>query len=663
MVMADPVPPLVMKDGLTLLSPESDMREIVLGTAGHVDHGKTSLVRALTGIETDRLKEEKKRGITIELGFAFLDLPCGHRVGLVDVPGHEKFVKNMVAGAAGVDFIIFVIAADEGIMPQSTEHFEICRLLGIKQGIIVLTKIDMVEPDWLEMVEEEVRDYFSGTFLEEADLVKVSSVTGAGIDELKDRIDALVQDFTFAETYGPFRLPVDRVFSMKGFGSIVTGTSLSGRIQIGDDVELFPKGLRGKVRGIQSHGQTVEMVEAGKRTAINIQGIGQEDIERGNQLITPGCVEPSYMFDAEFMYLSSREKPLKNRTRVRVHLGSAEVMGRIVLLDDETLNPGDKTNVQILLEEPCGCWPNDRYVVRSYSPVATIGGGVIFGASPFKRKRFKEENRDAFKVYRQGENEEVFLMRLQESGVGGLTQHELGVKCGLFGKKLDKALTLPISGRKIIVVDSDARLMVSGDVFARLSGKIIDLLTGYHQQYPLRSGYDKEELRSKELGFLNPKIFRTVLASLVKQNLIVMEDAIVRLFDHRVVFQADESKTQEEILALYLAGGLKTPTIKEVYGAFPKLAHPFVKEMLMVLVAEQSMTKINEDLYFAATHLEKLQHDLVEFISREGEIDAPRFKELTGLSRKFSIPLLEYFDKQKITLRVGDKRILREKRG
>jgi selenocysteine-specific elongation factor len=638
------------------------MREIVLGTAGHVDHGKTSLVRALTGIETDRLKEEQKRGITIELGFAFLDLPCGHRVGLVDVPGHEKFVKNMVAGAAGVDFVLFVIAADEGIMPQTTEHFEICRLLGIEQGIIVLTKTDMVEPDWLEMVTEEVRDYFTDTFLEDADLVAVSSTTRDGIDELKTTIDGLVKGFVFAETYGPFRLPVDRIFSMKGFGSVVTGTSLTGRIKLGDDVELFPQNLFGKVRGIQSHGETVEMVEAGKRTAINIQGIAQDEIERGNQIITPGCVEPSYMFDARFSYLSSLEKPLKNRTRVRVHIGSAEIMGRVVLLDDETLAPGSETNIQILLEEPCGCWPGDRYVIRSYSPVATIGGGVIYGSSPRKRKRFKPENNEAFSIYEEGDPEALFLLRLRESGFTGLTQAQLGVKCGLFGKKLDKALKTPISGRRIIVVDSDSRLMISGEVFETLSIKIVALLEEYHKNNPQKAGIDKEELRSREFGYLNGRIFRVALTSLAKQNRIAVEDALLRLFDHKVVFQADESKTQKELLEFYTGSGLKTPTIKEAYAKFAKLEPAFVKDMLMVLVAEKAMTKVNEDLYFASSVLTDLQTRLVEFITREGDIDAPRFKELTGLTRKFSIPLLEHFDKEKLTLRVGDKRILREKR-
>jgi len=295
------------------------MREIVLGTAGHVDHGKTSLVRALTGIDTDRLKEEKKRGITIELGFAFLDLPCGHRLGIIDVPGHERFVKNMVAGATGIDLLAFVIAADEGIMPQTREHFEICRLLGVKRGLVILTKKDMVDAEWLALVQEDVRQFLAGSFLEDAPMVAVSSTTGEGLDEVRQVLDTMVRASEFSESHGPFRLPVDRVFSMKGFGVVVTGTSISGRISVGEDITVYPQGHTAKIRGIQVHGQDVDLVEAGKRTAINIQGLDTEMLGRGNMLATPGTLAPSYLLDGDFFYLSGNAKPLKNRSRVRAH--------------------------------------------------------------------------------------------------------------------------------------------------------------------------------------------------------------------------------------------------------------------------------------------------------------------------------------------------------
>lgn len=638
------------------------MREIVLGTAGHVDHGKTSFVRALSGIETDRLKEEKKRGITIELGFAFLDLPCGHRLGIVDVPGHEKFVKNMVAGASGIDLVAFVIAADEGIMPQTREHFEICRLLGVDKGLIVLTKKDMVEAEWLELVEEEVREFFKDSFLADAPMLSVSSVTGEGIAEVKDVLDDLVNQCDFSEAHGPFRLPVDRVFAMKGFGAVVTGTSISGRIQVGDEVEIFPRQEVAKVRGIQSHGLSVDVVEAGKRTAINIQGVDKEHIDRGNMLISPGCLEPTYMLDAHFLYLSSRDKPLKNRTRVRVHLGSAEIMGRIVLLEDEVLASGAEANVQILLEEPVGVWPGDHYVVRSYSPVATIGGGVIYSSSPRKRRRFRSEDKDVFVVYGQGDQEELCLLHLRESGYTGLTIEEIGVKVGIFGNRLQKLLKAPISASKIVVIDSERKLMVSRERFDALAQTITDILVQYHQDNPLKTGFMKEELRSKLFGSQEYKIFQAVLNNLLKKGVVVSEDSLLRMADHKVVLQADEKEVQADMIALYKKAGLTAPTYKEVLARSPDLSPDFVKEMMAVLIKDGLLVKVNEDLYFYGAHLDKLQADLVAFITTEGEIDAPRFKGLTGLTRKFSIPLLEYFDKKKITLRVGDIRVLREKR-
>lgn len=638
------------------------MREIVLGTAGHVDHGKTSLVRALSGIETDRLKEEKQRGITIELGFAFLDLPCGHRLGIVDVPGHEKFIKNMVAGASGIDLVAFVVAADEGIMPQTREHFEICRLLGVEKGLIIITKKDMVEPEWLELVQEEIRDFFSETFLDDAPMLTVSSLTGEGIDEVKGVLDALVSQCDFSEAHGPFRLPVDRVFAMKGFGSVVTGTSISGRINVGDEVEVFPRNKFGKIRGIQSHGIGVDMVEAGKRTAINVQGVDKEEIDRGNMLITPGCLVPSYMLDARFLYLSSREKQLKNRSRVRVHLGSAEIMGRVVLLEDEVLAPGSEANVQILLEEPVGVWPGDHYVIRSYSPVITIGGGVIHSVSPRKRRRFKPENVEAFKVYALGDQEEIFLFHLRESGYQGMTMDELAVRSGIFGNRLQKLLSGPISASKIMVVDSERKLMVSRERFDALAAAITATLSRYHQDNPLKTGLAKEELRSKLIGGQENKIFQAVINNLLKKGVIAAEDSLVRMADHKVVLRADEKVVQATMLALYDKAGLATLTYKEILARFPDVSPEFVKEMMQVLIKDGKLVKVNEDLYFYKGHLEKLKVDLVAFIKAEGDIDAPRFKGLTGLTRKFSIPLLEYFDKEKITLRVGDTRILRDKR-
>ncbi|MBU0665526.1 MAG: selenocysteine-specific translation elongation factor [Proteobacteria bacterium] len=642
------------------------MREIVLGTAGHVDHGKTSLIRALTGIETDRLKEEKKRGITIELGFAYLDLPCGHRLGIVDVPGHEKFVKNMVSGVMGMDLVAFIVAADEGIMPQTREHFEICRLLGVKEGIIVITKKDMVEAEWLDMVEEEVRDFCAGSFLEQAPLLRVSSTTGEGIAELKEELDRFVARQELKEVYGPFRLPVDRVFAMKGFGAVITGTSISGRVAIGEELRFYPSELIAKVRGLQVHSHSVEEVEAGHRTAINLQGVDTALIERGMVAATPGSLQPGFMLDCDFLYLAANEKPLKHRTRVRIHLGTAELMGRISLLEQDELLPGDTAAVQLLFEEPIAVWPGDRYVVRSYSPATTIGGGRVLGNQPArKRKRATEHDRqvnaEVFQILQHGTVEDQILLFLEESQTTGLTADELSIRIGLFGKQLKKVMTGPLSTRKIVVVDSASQRYLAKTVSDGVEETLLATLAAFHRDNPLQSGLSKEELRSGLGRRVEQKIFQFCLGELLKKELVVQEESVVRLTTHRVALQADEKALQHDLEEWYRQKGLATATIRESMDHFADAPESMVKEVLALLLRQGRLVKISESLYYHIDTINGLAQELIAFISREGEIDAPRFKELTGLTRKFSIPLLEYFDKIKLTIRVGDTRVLRKK--
>lgn len=639
------------------------MREVVLGTAGHVDHGKTSLIKALTGIDTDRLKEEKERGITIELGFAYIDLPSGHRMGIVDVPGHERFVKNMVAGAAGIDLVAFIIAADEGIMPQTREHFEICRLLGVRRGLVVITKKDLVEPDWLGLVEEEVKEFLAGSFLEHAPMLAVSSTTGEGIEAVRDVLDALVSESEFVESHGPFRLPIDRIFSMKGFGAVVTGTSISGRIAVGDDAVIFPGQVTAKIRGIQVHGETVQEVEAGRRTAINLQGVEKETITRGDVLASPDCLRPAYMLDAEFIYLSGNKKPLKNRRRVRVHLGTAEVFGRIVLLDDEELPPGACANVQLLLENPVGVWPGDHYVVRGYSPIYTIGGGVILNNDAKKRRRFKKSNKEIFELYRHGTLEDQALLHVEESGLAGITFTDLAVKTGTFGKKLKKILEPPIAARRILIIDSEKQRMVAAGAFGKLLAAAKEILEGFHKDNPLKPGLSKEELRSRLAKGLDQRLFQYMLNDLVKSGAIVQDESVIRLSGHRVSLKDDARAIRQEMVASYSEAGLTPPNTNDILSRFGDYPKSLVREVLAVLVREKVLVKITEDLYFHAEAIEGLREKLIAFLKDEGEIDAPRFKTLTGLTRKFSIPLLEYFDKLKLTIRVGDKRVLREQRG
>ncbi|CAK8718048.1 selenocysteine-specific translation elongation factor [Candidatus Electrothrix laxa] len=650
------------------------MREIILGTAGHVDHGKTSLIRALTGIETDRLKEEKKRGITIELGFAYIDLACGHRLGIVDVPGHEKFVRNMVAGASGMDMVAFIVAADEGIMPQTREHFDICKLLGVKDGLIILTKKDMVEKEWLEMVEEEVRDFFVDSFLEEAPILTVSSATGEGIDAVKAVLDEKVRTINFQEEFGPFRLAVDRVFSMKGFGTVITGSSLSGRIAVGEDLMFYPGGLTAKIRGIQVHGKEQEVVEAGHRTAINLQGIEKEEINRGDLAATPGTMQSSTLLDADFHFLAHNSRKLKNRTQVRLHVGTREILARVILMEKDTVEPGENADIQLIVQDPVAVWPGDRFVLRSYSPVATLGGGVILNNAPPKRKRSTERDRErnhtVFSIYKAGNDGAdgagiiaKMLLFLEESGIQGITADQLSTRLGLFGKKLKKQLQGPVSAKKVLVVESESQRLLAALVVEQLNQSILDLLEQYHKDNPLKTGLAREEIRSRLKPPVDQKMFQYMMTGLAKNGLIVQEGAEVRLSTHEVTLQVDEQDMQEKIGRLYKDAGLRPPNLKDVLALFAEFPEKQIRQVIDLLLQNSTLIKINEALFFHAEELHQLADTLQEYLGKEEEIDAPGFKDLTGLSRKFSIPLLEYFDKIKLTIRVGDKRILRKNMG
>lgn len=544
-------------------------------------------------------------------------------------------------------------------MPQTREHFEICKLLGVSRGLIILTKIDLVDPEWLELVKDEVRQYFKNTFLAEAPLVGVSAVTWAGIEDVKAELDRLVATSSFAEAFGPFRLPVDRVFTIKGFGAVVTGTSISGRLTVGEEVVVYPSGQAGRVRGIQVHASDVNLVEAGNRTAVNIQGVDKELINRGDVVATPGSLAPSYIMDGEFLYLSSANRKLKNRTRVRLHLGTAEVMGRVVLLDDDELMPGSTANVQLLFEEPVCAWPGDHYVVRSYSPVHTIGGGVIFNSLAAKKRRGRASNGDIFQIYREGEAEALVLLHVREAGVAGLTADELAVRLGVFGKRLKKILDPPVSARKLVVLDPERQRFIEGSIYQEMQNRCTAILAEYHRANPLKGGMSREELRSRLRGGDDARLFTFLLAELLRKGAIAQDEAEVRLAGHKVAMAADTGKLRQEMLDFYAGAGLTVPTIKEVLARFGKGREGLVKELVEVLVREGLIIKISEELYFHATALADLKDKIVGHIKATGNIDAQGFKNLTGLSRKFSIPLLEYFDKCKVTLRVGDIRVLR----
>jgi selenocysteine-specific elongation factor len=636
------------------------VKQIILGTAGHIDHGKTSLIKALTGINTDRLKEEQLRGITIELGFAHLDLPSGQRLGIVDVPGHEKFVKNMVAGATGIDLVALVIAADEGIMPQTREHMEICALLGIRHGVVVLTKADLVEEEWLVMVQEEVDQFTNGTFLENAPVLPVSAVTGQGLDELVGTLDRISADIPARSSAGLFRLPVDRVFSMKGFGTVITGTLVSGKVSVGERVMLYPSGVASKVRGLQVHGLSVESAEAGMRTAINFQGLDKSDVQRGDVIALADTLVPSYMLDVHLHYLSSNTKALKNRTRVRFHAGTNEIMGMVVLLDREELTPGENAKTQLRLDTPVTLVKDDRFVLRSYSPVRTVGGGLILNPIPPKHKRNKPELIERLDALAQADPEHVVAQHIQDAGFGACSFNDLLIMSNLTEKQLDRLLQTMMSQKTALQIDREKRRYVHQSTFKDLQKAVQSQLSDYHRKYPLKTGMPKEELKSKLPPGVDNKLFTLVMQQMSKTEAIAMEEDMVRLSGHRVALGVDQRALRSRILEAFEQGGLTPPYFTDLCRQWETpLDH--ARQVLSLLVEEGLIIKIKEDLYYHQPSIEQLKQKLVDFLVAHEEITTPQFKDMTGASRKFVIPLIEYFDGIQLTIRVGDSRKMRKK--
>ncbi|MDR3567880.1 MAG: selenocysteine-specific translation elongation factor [Syntrophobacteraceae bacterium] len=636
------------------------MKQVILGTAGHIDHGKTSLIRALTGIDTDRLKEEKLRGITIELGFAHMDMPGGERLGIVDVPGHEKFVKHMVAGATGIDLVALVIAADEGVMPQTREHMEICELLRVKKGIVVLTKTDLVEdPDWMEMVRDDISRFLQGTFLEGCEMVAVSATTGEGIEELKKSLAKLFGEVEPKSSDGPFRLPVDRVFSMRGFGTVITGTSISGRLRVGDPAVIYPEGLKSKVRGIQVHGCDVEEVLPGQRTAVNLQGMERALIERGNVLASAGALHPSHMADIQLELLKSAPRPLKHRAKIRFHTGTAEHLATIVLLDREELKPGERTFAQVRLDQPTATLRGDRFVLRSYSPVQTIGGGAVLNPVPRKHKGpAKREAATALETLFNSTDPEIILWHLRDAGWAGLDEAELRIRANLPLKFLDKTLQQFMSTGKVVIYDKDNRRLIDPAALEEMKSSVTEILSDYHGRFPLKAGMAKEEIPALLARPVDPRLFNFVLRHLAEAGKIGLEMEWVRLSTHKVALSKDEETIQEKIEKAFRDAGLQPPFFRDVESSLPGTPKQR-QEVLQWLITKGVLVKTKEEIYFHASAMAKLQERLVAWLKEHGEITTPQFKEMTGASRKYTIPLIEYFDGQKVTIRIGDIRKLR----
>ncbi|HOZ61712.1 MAG TPA: selenocysteine-specific translation elongation factor [Smithellaceae bacterium] len=636
------------------------MRHVVLGTAGHVDHGKTALIKALTGTDTDRLKEEKERGITIELGFASLKLPSGQTLGVVDVPGHEKFIKHMVSGAAGIDLVMMIIAADEGIMPQTKEHLNICSLLGIRTGLVALTKIDMVENDWLELVKTEIQDFLKGTFLEGVPVIPVSALKQKGIDELTAALDTVVQNIPEKNDCGIFRLPVDRVFTMKGFGTVVTGTLISDSISVGEDVLILPEEINTRIRGIQVHNQPTQEATAGQRTAINLQGIEKESLQRGDVLTRPGTVVPTTRLDVFIEYLKNNAKSLKNRTLARLHTGASEIIARVILIEKDELAPGEKGFAQLILEKKDVVVAGDRFVLRSYSPITTIGGGLIIDPLPPKHKRLNKKVIEELATLLNGTLPKKIEVILERAGFAGTNLRHLVFRLGTNAKNIKEALQSILSQKSALITDKEETNIISASFYEKLAQSAAEIISQYQKKNPLREGISKEELKASLGRDISPKLFFMLLQNLADQKKIEVDKETVRLFGHKVTLADDLNSIRQAILKIYNEAGLTPPSFKDVINNFQDKKTE-AQNIIKLLLKDGSLIKINEELIFTREALDNLRKNYKALLVKEGKATPVSFKELTGLSRKYIIPLMEYFDTDKLTMRVGDHRILREK--
>lgn len=633
-------------------------KHIIIGTAGHVDHGKTQLVKRLTGIDTDRLKEEKERGISIELGFAPLVLPSGQRAGIVDVPGHERFIKQMLAGATGIDLVMLVVAADEGIMPQTREHLDIISLLEIQKGLIVITKMDLADEEWLLLVEEEIREAVKGTFLENALIIAVSSHTGEGLEELRLQLDKLAEEVAEKEVTGKVRLPIDRVFSITGFGTVVTGTLFSGKIKIGDTLEILPEGITSRVRGLQVHGAKVEEAKAGQRVAVNLTGLETRDIGRGSVLLAPGYLNPSFRVDVHLELLPQTERAIKNWTRIRFHLGTREILGRVVLLEGEELIPGTQAYAQIVLEEPVVAAKRDRFVIRAYSPMITIGGGMVIDPAPPKQKRFHPEVLRDLAIKEKGTPEELILQDLLKASPPFMAKSELTAKVGLAPAEAEQSLMqLLEEGRVIRLKLEGVEYLVHPQIYTDWQEEIRDRLSKFHREFPLRVGMVKEELRSRKFGFFSVKLFNALLKEWEEAGVI----SVIGQNLASAGYKPQPSPRYEQLIAQlmqkYQDAGMQPPLWSEAASALTdnELEQ---NELLNYCLSQKLLIKVADDLYFREAELKAARETVVNYLQDHDSLTISEARDILGSSRKFILPLLEYLDREKITRRSGDKRTL-----
>jgi selenocysteine-specific elongation factor len=640
------------------------MRSIIVGTAGHIDHGKTALVKALTGIDADRLEEEKRRGITIDLGFAHMEL-CGRngetiRVGFVDVPGHERFVRNMLAGVGGIDLVLLVVAADEGIKPQTREHFDILNLLGVQRGITVLTKSDAVDAETLEVVRLEVEEFLRGTFLDKPNsILAVSSLTGVGMEELKDAVAEFASGLQVRDSLAIPRLPIDRVFTMKGFGTVVTGTLVSGTIRREDELEVFPGKKLVRVRGVEVHGHAAEKTIAGQRSALNLAGASTRDLSRGMTLVPAGTFETTRRLDVTLRLLPSAPHPLKNRARVHFHAYSMETVAEVLLHEGKELNsqsekveaprllPGKEGFAQVRLPEPALLLPGDRFIIRQFSPVVTIGGGSVLDAAPIPRMASRLE---FLMKLRGGNAEKILMWRIARRECDGITLSQLVSETG-WPKGVIETELAPAIGQKSVVRTGDR--LVHGPAFLLLRSLVLRMIEDFHKSNPLVSGITKEELREQTGGLSD--VFDAAIGGLVREKKLEVAGEMVRMPGRGVVLREEEAESKSRIEQAFASAGLQVPALNEVLAGL-KIDRARAQKIVTLLLREKALIKVSDELVFHRNALEQLRGRMAAYKSQSTKIDVAQFKNLTGVTRKYAIPLLEYLDRERVTKRAGDSR-------
>jgi len=635
------------------------LRGFIIGTAGHIDHGKTELVKALTGTDTDRLKEEKERGISIELGFAEFRLPDGTSAGVVDVPGHEHFIRNMLAGATGFDLVLLVVAADDGVMPQTREHLAIIDLLGVREGLVAITKTDLVDEDMLELVREEVAELLRGTALEGAEMIPTSVVTRRGLEELTEAIMRAASRVRERRSQGPFRLPVDRVFTLKGIGTVVTGTLWEGRVSDGDEAVLLPKGRPVRVRNVQVHGREVEAALAGQRTALNLPGFSVEDIERGDVVASPGYLRPTYMLDARLQLLADAPRPLKDRSRIRFHHGTREVLGRVVFLPArEELLPGQSCFAQFRLESPVVARYGDRFIIRSYSPVTTIGGGVVLDSHPPKHRRADGRLLAGLEARERGDVREVLRGVLAERGrplAPGELLRELEMDEEEVRRSAEGMLE---SGELLRLTCERQEKLMTVEALRGMGDAVSSALELFHRDNPREAGMEKETLRTRLIPGLTPGDFDGILRELEAEGRLEMrEGGRLALPGRGRALTSQEAAEKEQIRRAVSEGGFSPPTFRELVEGMG-LDDRKARDLLAMLVEEGELEQVSQEYFLARGKLAEAEEVIRSIIGEKGRLEVKDLREALGITRKYSIPLLEHFDRRRVTRREGDFRVL-----